>query len=81
MPEDYHQREGPENPAHEPLERDCTITANAVTLISSDCPLTVHASVNILAAPQTNGLACRFLQKAEVEGLPWTSCLPVFLIM
>lgn len=35
-------------------------------LISSGCPLTVHASVSILAAPQTNGL----LLKAEVEVSP-----------
>lgn len=39
-------------------------------LISSDCPLTVPASVNILAAPQTNGLECHLPHKAEVEGLP-----------
>lgn len=39
-------------------------------LISSDCPPTVHASVNILAAPQTNGLESHLLGPAEVEGLP-----------
>lgn len=46
-------------------------------LISSDCPPTVHASVNILAAQQTNGLESRLLCTAEGEGLPWTSWLPL----
>lgn len=36
-------------------------------LISSDCPLTMHASVSILTAPQIIGLKCPLLHKAEAE--------------